>query len=185
VPGEQPDYDWVGLTARTVGTVVHAELQRLAQLPRLPPPEALCVEDYLPWLTEQGVPAPELAAAAQRVVAALAATLGDERGRWLLAPPGGAGAWSELRLSGLHEGNVVNITIDRMLVDEQGERWIVDYKTSTHEGGDREAFLAQQGERYAPQLLRYAAIAAELWPEPIRLALYFPLLGEFRELPAR
>ena len=90
-----------------------------------------------------------------------------------------------MRLTGLHEGSVVNITIDRMFIDAGGDRWIVDYKTSTHEGGERELFLAQQGERYAPQLQRYAAIAAAMWPEPIRLALYFPLLAEFRELPLR
>jgi hypothetical protein len=162
--------------------VVHAELQRLASLPQLPAPESLRATDYLPWLAEQGVPGPELAAAAALVVASLAATLRDQRGRWMLAP--GGSAWSELRLSGLHEGSVVNITIDRMFVDAHGERWIVDYKVSSHEGGEREAFLAQQADRYAPQLHRYAAIVGALWPEPIRLALYFPLLGEFRELPA-
>jgi hypothetical protein len=180
--GEQPDYDWVGLAARTVGTIVHAELQRLAALPALPTADELRAADYLPWLAEHGVPDTDAPLAAARIVAALAVTLGDVRGRWLLAPQGRE-AWSELRLSGLHEGRVVNISIDRMLVDEQGDRWIIDYKTSAHEGGELGQFLAQQGERYAPQLQRYAALATALWPQQrLRIALYFPLLGVFSEL---
>jgi ATP-dependent exoDNAse (exonuclease V) beta subunit len=181
LPGEQPDYDWVGLAARTVGTVVHAELQRFAALSDLPEPRHLRAADYLPWLAEHGVPEAEAPTAAARIVAALVATLGDARGRWLLAAAGRE-ASSELRLSGVYEGSIVNISIDRMLVDEHGDRWIVDYKTSTHEGGELAHFLAQQLERYAPQLQRYAAIAGALWPGRLRTALYFPLLGEFREL---
>jgi ATP-dependent exoDNAse (exonuclease V) beta subunit len=182
LPGEQPEYDWVGLAARAVGTVVHAELQRLAGLAALPEPSQLRAADYLPWLAEHGVPDSQAPEAAARIVAALAGTLRDARGRWLLAAQGRE-AWSEMRLSGLHDGRVVNISIDRMLVDEQGDRWIIDFKTSTHEGGDREAFLELQAGRYAPQLQRYAAIAGALWPGRMRAALYFPLLGEFRELP--
>ena len=52
------------------------------------------------------------------------------------------------------------------------------------EGGAQRDFIDSEAERYRPQLLRYAALAAELGPEPVRLALYFPLLGVFRELDA-
>ncbi|HEX2789397.1 MAG TPA: PD-(D/E)XK nuclease family protein, partial [Steroidobacteraceae bacterium] len=83
---------------------------------------------------------------------------------------------------GLHQGRVVNVVIDRMLVDEHGQRWIVDFKTSTHEGGAQRDFIDREAERYRPQLLRYAALAAQLGRQPVRLALYFPLLGVLREL---
>jgi ATP-dependent exoDNAse (exonuclease V) beta subunit len=69
-----------------------------------------------------------------------------------------------------------------MLVDEHGQRWIVDFKTSTHEGGAQRDFIDREAERYRPQLLRYAALAAQLGRQPVRLALYFPLLGVLREL---
>jgi len=82
----------------------------------------------------------------------------------------------------LHEGRVVSVIFDRMLIDAQGQRWVVDIKTSTHEGGGLEQFLENEAQRYRPQLERYAALAAQLGSEPIRAALYFPMLGALREL---
>ncbi|MFM2287482.1 MAG: hypothetical protein RL684_625 [Pseudomonadota bacterium] len=181
---QAPEYGWVGLAARLVGTVVHAELQRLAALGELPPADSLRAADYLPRLAELGLAGEPARSASQRIVAALAGTLADSRGRWLLGEGGGESR-SELRLAGLHEGRVLNISIDRVRTDAAGDRWIVDYKTGTHEGGDLEGFLASEALRHAPQLARYRAMAASLWPGALRTALYFPLLGQFREVPTR
>ena len=52
------------------------------------------------------------------IVEALERTLADPRGRWLLSAQHQA-ADSEWRLTGLHEGRIVNVVFDRMLVDEQ------------------------------------------------------------------
>jgi ATP-dependent exoDNAse (exonuclease V) beta subunit len=120
-------------------------------------------------------------AGAQRALTALEATLADEKGRWLFDPRH-RDAHSELALSGLRSGRVINAVIDRIFVDEAGTRWVVDFKTSPHEGGDLDRFLALQAERYAPQLARYAELARELGPEPVRAGLYFPLLGAWREV---
>jgi hypothetical protein len=60
-------------------------------------------------------------------------------------------------------------------------RWIVDFKTSTHSGGGREEFLDREQERYRAQLERYAQVLGKLDSRPIRLGLYFPLLGGWRE----
>ena len=57
-------------------------------------------------------------------------------------------------------------------------RWIADYKTSSHEGGDGEAFLDRERTRYEAQLARYAAALGE--PQTM-LGLYFPLLAGWRE----
>jgi hypothetical protein len=59
---------------------------------------------------------------------------------------------------------------------------VVDYKTGRHEGGAVDAFIDSEAQRYAAQLHRYAVLAAELGPEPVRVALYFPLLSVLREL---
>jgi ATP-dependent helicase/nuclease subunit A len=177
----EPEYLWVGLSARAVGTIVHSELQRLAQLAPLPATPDAGPAAYEGWLTELGVAPGERAAAVERIHAALARTLHDPRGRWLLSDAHRQ-AQSEWRLTGRHLGRVVNVIVDRMLIDAQGERWLVDYKTSSHEGGDLEGFLAQEAERYGPQLQRYAALVAAASPGPVRVALYFPLLSEFREL---
>jgi ATP-dependent exoDNAse (exonuclease V) beta subunit len=77
---------------------------------------------------------------------------------------------------------VINVIFDRMLVDEHGQRWVIDYKTSTHEGGALEEFIDREADRYLAQMRRYAALAAQIDAAPVRVALYFPLLGVFREL---
>jgi hypothetical protein len=120
-------------------------------------------------------------AGAGRAVAALRATLADERGRWLF-DPAHRDAYSELALSGLRGGSVVNAVIDRTCVDRDGTRWIVDFKTSPHEGGNLEGFLDDQARRYSAQMRRYAHLARALGPEPVRAGLYFPLLCAWREV---
>ena len=81
-------------------------------------------------------------------------------------------------------GEVVRVIFDRSFVDEQGVRWVIDYKTSQHVGGGLEEFLDREVERYRPQLQRYAMLAKRLGPEPVRLGLYFPLMRAWREWAA-
>jgi len=57
-------------------------------------------------------------------------------------------------------------------------RWIVDYKTSSHEGRDLEGFLDRERERYRAQLEAYARALAS---GKAMLGLYFPLLSGWRE----
>jgi ATP-dependent exoDNAse (exonuclease V) beta subunit len=57
--------------------------------------------------------------------------------------------------------------------------WIVDYKTSSHEGGRLDEFLQVETERYRPQLAKYAAIYGNYANVNPRCALYFPLLRQF------
>jgi len=75
----------------------------------------------------------------------------------------------------------VDVVIDRTFIDEQGVRWIIDFKTSVHEGADRDAFLDNERVRYAAQLQRYGALMRMAENREIRLGLYFPLLGGWRE----
>ena len=91
-------------------------------------------------------------------------------------------ARSELALSGIRAGQVVNAVIDRTFVDAQGIRWVVDFKSSPHEGGDVERFLDEEARRYEAQLRRYAHLARGLGPEPVRAGLYYPLLAAWREV---
>ena len=69
--------------------------------------------------------------------------------------------------------------MDRTFTGTDGKRWIVDYKTSGHEGTNVEGFLDQEQERYRAQLARYARALAQ--GEPATLGLYFPLLAGWRE----
>jgi ATP-dependent exoDNAse (exonuclease V) beta subunit len=183
---EEPPFDWVTLTSRHVGTLVHRELDRMCRGGRASKtaiPEAARARFVLE-LEEMGVPADRSAAAAGRVVTALERTLADERGRWLLGLADDiVDASSELSLSGVIDGQIVAGIIDRTFVDPDGVRWIVDFKTSTHEGGGLDAFLAQEVERYRQQLKGYARLMRAFRPaEPIKAALYFPLLKQWREV---
>lgn len=181
------EFDWVSETSRHVGTVVHAELELLMNSsPQQkqdwqPGTRRLSI---LSLLAEQGVPEALREAACERVIAAIENVLDDERGRWIVdVDTGHHDARSELALSGVMDGVVVNSVIDRTFVDAQGIRWIIDFKTSTHEGGDLDAFLHSEEQRYRPQLQRYAALMRRWKPEqPVKTALYFPLLRAWREL---
>jgi hypothetical protein len=82
----------------------------------------------------------------------------------------------------VQDGQVVNYIIDRSFIDENGIRWIVDFKTSSHEGSNLQNFLDEEEQRYATQLEQYAQLVRFLEPKlKIRLGLYFPAIGEWRE----
>jgi ATP-dependent exoDNAse (exonuclease V) beta subunit len=172
----------VGEVARHVGSVVHRWLQRIAE-------DGLAGWDakrvralkkaFENELVACGLSADDVADGASRVTEILERTLADERGRRLLGLH--EDAQSELRLTGVGKAGTVNIVVDRTFVDEGGTRWIVDYKTGAHVGGDVEAFLDREQERYRGQLEQYAALLRKLDPRPIRLGLYFPLLNGWRE----
>jgi hypothetical protein len=102
--------------------------------------------------------------AAKRVARVVARTLGDERGRWLF-DPSHDDARSEWALAGEDDGRIVHVVLDRSFVCG-GYRYIVDFKTGAHLGGDASAFLRQEFERYAPQLERYARIVAAFDKRP-------------------
>ncbi len=176
---ETPIFDWAGETARRVGSLVHAELQTT----NLESHDAAAVRARAPhfrrWLALNGVPPERLGEATERVLAALTAVHGDPRARWILKR-GYRDDFREHAVSGLWRGEVVRAVFDRSFIDEDGVRWVIDYKTSRHAGGGLEDFLAREVERYRPQLERYAALARRLGPEPVRVGLYFPLMGAWR-----
>ena len=180
---EPPEFSWVGETQRHIGTVVHGWLAQLAQRPELPRAGTMAAERAAvrAQLRRAGVPAVEVEAATDTVLGALERMLADERGRWILAASHRE-ARSEWELSGIAGGQLRSVKIDRSFVAADGTRWVIDYKTSAHQGGDLEGFIAREAERYQAQLQGYVELARALGPQPVRAALYFPLLGVLREL---
>ncbi len=172
-------YRWVGELQRHVGTVVHAALQRLAATHRAAAPwDEVAIRAAL---RAEGIVASQMDEAIARVSAATLRTLADARGRWILAAHDEAA--NEFELAGVVEGGVQHVLLDRTFV-EGGVRWIIDYKTSAHEGGGLDAFLDREQGRYRQQLETYAQLMAGRDERPIRLGLYFPLLGGWREWTA-
>ena len=164
--------------AQLAGTLAHRWLQLLAEDSAPRQPGAALRTVSLRWLREMGIAGDSADKIADRVQQALEGTLADARGRWLLEGQGHA----ELALTGVYDGEIESVVLDRVRIDESGQHWIVDYKTSTHEGGNLEGLLAVEAERYTPQLQKYASIYESYSGEKARCALYFPLLQAFVEL---
>jgi ATP-dependent exoDNAse (exonuclease V) beta subunit len=134
-------------------------------------------------LAQAGFGDDEVDESAIRVLDAVRRTLADERGRWIFDRRH-ADARSEWGIAGVDDGEVVHVVLDRTFVAD-GQRWVVDFKTGTHEGSDVAGFLDSEAERYREQLQRYGRLLAAMERRPVRIALYYPLIqGGFREIAA-
>jgi ATP-dependent helicase/nuclease subunit A len=176
-------FDWAREAARQIGMAAHRVLRQIADeglaqwnAARIAGLRSRLERDF----GALGFIAEEAQSAAMQVIDAVAKTLDDPRGRWLF-DPGQADARSEYALTGDLGGTLVRVVLDRTFIDGDGTRWIVDFKLSRHEGGDREAFLDREQERYRRQLDDYARIMRGLEARPVRVGLYFPLLSGWRE----
>ena len=180
---ETPVFDWAGETARRVGSLVHAELQsmNIGEHRR----RRRSARGNL--IFGAGWPCTACRRSACRR---------PPRGSWRLwsrcSPIRAAGGFCRRRARTCAStrsragctGEVARVVFDRSFIDDQGVRWVIDYKTSRHIGGGLEEFLDREVERYRPQLQRYALLAQRLGPEPVRLGLYFPLMRAWREWAA-
>jgi ATP-dependent exoDNAse (exonuclease V) beta subunit len=172
------EYYWVGSAARHAGTIVHRWLQRISENRATLDDRDALQRTSRRWARGLGVKEDEIDAVCERAVLALERVGSDEQGRRLLFGEGK----SELGLSAVIDGAVQSVVLDRVHIDEQGVHWIVDYKTSTHEGGDLAGFLEQEKDRYRPQLEKYKGVYEKLTNATVKTALYFPLLQEFLEI---
>lgn len=171
-------YEWASSDAMRVGTVVHRCLQHMAEAQQ---PDWQDAAAARAMLVEEGVAEAGLGGATEQVMAALRVTCADARGQWLLAAHQDAASEQALMVS--NGTQLERVVIDRTFIADDGVRWVIDYKTSSHEGGNLEGFLQNELVRYREQLERYRAALQALEPErEVRVALYFPLLAEFREL---
>ncbi len=178
------EYSWAGETARHIGNVVHRWLRRIAEdgvagwtVARI---QALR-NTFSHQLMAAGMDktSGDTDVAADRITMALIHAVSDSRGRWLLGPQHDAA--NELRMTAIIKGQPQDVVIDRTFYDADGQRWVVDYKTSSHEGTDLEDFLSREQDRYRDQLDRYAGLMRDKDGKPVRRGLYFPLLRGWRE----
>ena len=179
VDAEEPQdvtYEWAGDLQRRLGVVVHNVLQRL----HVPEQEQFGEDTLRAALSHEGLHGDALDEAVSLARVALTNTLSDERGRWILSRHDSDKR--EFALATVEKGRVRHIVVDRTFVDA-GKRWIIDYKTGTHTGGDLESFLDDERERYRAQLEGYARALRSMdsRPVPIYLGLYFPMLRGWRQ----
>jgi len=189
------------VAARAFGNAVHAFLDRIARQIAAGTAASNLLTSLPSWtpriaaaLRSEGLQPAMVERLAQRVVHALAATLKDPHGLWLLSPHEGAATEFALTAWSAQRGT---IRIDRIfragpepLATGADHLWIVDYKTATHGPDGLEAFLAAERVNYAPQLEAYADVlqqrdARQTEGGPaIRLALYYPMLAKLVWWPA-
>jgi ATP-dependent exoDNAse (exonuclease V) beta subunit len=132
-------------------------------------------------LKQNGWNQDEIAQAIQKITRAIANTLHDKHGQWLLD---NSHAQSACELAITHkQGNRIDLKLRENIIDRtfisEGVRWIIDYKSSEPSAGQNLAdFIVQEVAAYKAQLARYKACFAALGETDIKTALYFPLLED-------
>jgi len=182
-PHDYIEFKWAGEDARLTGNLVHRLLQLIGDegLEAWEAGGGLSKREN--WCRQQLASKGVREQKADRIIArtsqAINNCLASVRGKWILESR--EESHSEYAITAVVDGQARKMVLDRTFI-ENGTRWIIDYKTSSHGGGDLEGFLNNEAERYREQLQRYKNAVAITEIRPIRTALYFPLLDEFREV---
>jgi len=170
------EFDWAGDLAASIGTVCHQLMQMMGEhdsdthiIDRQIMHQLLCEAGVLPHFIEQAL---------NRTEQIINTCLKDKRGQWVLNNQHENSEF-ELALSGVINGEVVHCRLDRTFVD-QGKRWIVDYKTSRHDGDNKDQFMDNEVTRYKGQLEQYAQLMSAIDSRPIMLGLYYPAFAGWR-----
>jgi len=178
------------LSARALGTVVHAYLDRIAQeFAAGATAEGLmgALDSWLPgiiaMLRTHGLAPTEVKPRASQALAALHSALADPLGRWLLAPhPQAASefavsAWTGDNTLGTYRMDRIFRAGDAPATTGENFLWIVDYKISAHDDNADGALFAAESEKHRSQLEAYARVqhAALNDADGIRLVAFYPL----------
>ncbi|MDH3257676.1 MAG: PD-(D/E)XK nuclease family protein, partial [Nitrospinota bacterium] len=174
---EEVPFEWAGNETRCLGNVLHRLFETIVKegLEHWDEPRA----DQMKHLLEAGLMAEgmshvNLDKTVQKGLRALKNILKDEKGRKILQRYEHEEA--EYALTFKDHRNFRTKIVDRTYVDENGVRWIIDYKTGERSGGNLEGFFKQEIERYRSQLESYEnLIRLQGETRPIKKALYYPL----------
>ncbi|MFT4670931.1 MAG: ATP-dependent helicase/nuclease subunit A [Pseudohongiellaceae bacterium] len=121
----------------------------------------------------------ELEAILDRVQETIKSNTANDEFTWIFDEHG-LQAQSELGLTNQHNRLFV---VDRTLIDKEGVRWIIDFKTGHPKPSQtNEAFIQSMKERYQSQLLNYGNLFAELESRKTKLALFLTSIEELVEL---
>ena len=153
---------------RLVGTVIHEKI-------------AFPDRDITHRLKELGIAKHDLPKALDMIQIAMVNMQHDPRAQWILNPAH-TDIHAEYAITSVIDGKLRHLIIDRTFIDN-GTRWIIDYKTSIPEPHESQAdFMAREQQAYSEQLTTYAKAMAALDNHPIKMGLYFPMFGGWREV---
>jgi ATP-dependent exoDNAse (exonuclease V) beta subunit len=176
-PVEPDESDAPQTLAAAVGVLVHAVLEQVARRPADWPLDSFSAREanLRTWLRGRGWSPDDAREGASRAIAMLQCSLRSADGQWLLRERPGAVA--ELALTKVGAGGTAQTRVmDRSFIEE-GQRWIVDYKTADLGDAPDDGTLQAHAERYRAQLSGYA----ELFRDdglPIRCAVFYVAYGK-------
>lgn len=176
-PTNSSEYYWQASDARHSGTLIHSYLQKMSAMPQQQWPQLLDASQQQYWrviLQQYGVRSSVLENCCQQIHTALSNVIEDEQAQWFLSQQ--QDAHSEWAINAIIAGSMQQLVIDRSFIDNNGTRWIIDYKTASPGEQTVEEFLKMQQEKYIPQLQLYADALSLYEQRPTQLALYFPML---------
>ncbi len=167
---------------RHIGTVVHRILQQISlEGVSLWPRERVNTAEpfWCSMLSQMGVIPAKLDYAVRLVRLAIDNTLSDSRGCWILQPH--QDALCEYALSTTRNNQLECFVVDRTFIDEDNQRWIIDYKAVNYQGKHLSQFLQNEKDKYQSQLGNYAVLLSQPCSKKIHFGLYFPLLPDWIE----
>lgn len=175
-------FKWSLQHVRQVGIVIHELMSRLCQLDSSQWQQSSVFNPAL-WkknLMKQGVTQTHLTLSAELIQKAFQNVIQDQRARWILDSTH-ASAQSEYPITININNEIQHFIMDRTFIDENGTRWIIDYKTTELLDQQSEPFLLDAKKRYAAQLEMYSQYFKLTEKRPIKLGLYFPLFSGWIE----
>ena len=177
------EFSWAGEDARHTGNLVHRLLQLIGEMGLESWNTRGGMDRHSDWcyqsLLSEGIQRDKADTIISRAARAIENCLASEQGRWILEKH--QEARCEYAITAVLDKRPRSLVLDRTFV-ENGTRWIIDYKTSSHEGGDLEGFLMNETGRYREQLARYKKAVAMTDTRPIKTALYFPMLDRLLQV---
>jgi hypothetical protein len=183
----KPEFNWAGAQAKAVGIALHAALQHIAERGLSAwqaPDDPALISLMRHTLHREGMSSLYLQQALAKCKQGLSNCFASNRFRWIL-DANHQDARFEWPLTYVEQGVCKHMVLDCSFIDEDGTRWVIDYKTGSHAESDVDAWLDQELYRYTiatPQLPNYVKVLQALEPErTIKAALYFPMLDGWRE----
>ncbi|MDB3856324.1 UvrD-helicase domain-containing protein [Halieaceae bacterium] len=172
--------------ARLAGLAAHSVLEYLSQLPIEAQKQldlVSCRQVLASALLRLGVSDARMEDMQLRVEGALKPMLDDSVGQWILSA-GHESAVCEYEMTQqMSNGQFRQLVVDRSFVYE-GQRWIIDYKTSTPNADESLAeFIHREADEYEGQLRTYQRVMATMEDMPSRIALYFTAVAKLYEYP--
>ena len=172
---------------KQIGILVHLALQNYIGNKQLFSEENLAniQRQWQHHLSAFGFSDKQISHASEIIERSLLGTVSDEKINWIFSQELQQSA-AELAMQTLYHGYLRTHILDRTFIDDEGYRWIIDYKSSQKPNNQpQEVFVEQQLNQYSDQLNRYRSLFANESNKGIKTALLFtslPVLAQSTEL---